>query len=232
MSGPAEHTARSDDAAAYVLGALEGHEASEFRAHISSCELCAKEVDRLSSAAALLPLAAPQIQPPEGLRRRVVQGAARELRAGASPAGRRRFRLGRLELVGGGALAVGLLVGALVLGQDAPGTSVIRARVAAASVWHASVTPRAWLERYGDSAELVVADLPQPPRGKVYELWVERDGRPRSTDALFEPNSRGGAEAAVPGGVEGASAVLVTAERRGGARVPTMAPLIDASLQD
>jgi len=32
--------------------------------------------------------------------------------------------------------------------------------------------------------------------------------------------------------VRGATAILVTAEPRGGSSVPTMSPLIDASLQD
>ena len=39
-----------------------------------------------------------------------------------------------------------------------------------------------------------------------------------------------GATVAVPGSLRGASAVLVTAERLGGARVPTMTPLITATL--
>ena len=42
------------------------------------------------------------------------------------------------------------------------------------------------------------------------------------------PSSGGRATVAVPRSLRGASAVLVTAERLGGARVPTMAPLITA----
>jgi hypothetical protein len=103
--------------------------------------------------------------------------------------------------------------------------------VASAATWSSNVQPVAWLRRSGDSAELVVAHMPQAPAGKVYELWIERAGRPRATDALFEPNSAGQAVAIVPGGVAGASAILVTAERRGGSQVPTMSPLIDAALQ-
>jgi anti-sigma-K factor RskA len=229
MSETADHPPRSDDAAAYVLGALDGHEASEFRAHIASCESCAEEVGRFAAAAAMLPLAAPQIKAPAKLRRRVIGEARREQRAGAQSRGWRPAR--RFELVGAGALAVGLALGALLLAPGTPGTTVIRAQVAAVSVWHTRTRPVAWLDRSGSDATLVVEDLPQAPAGKVYELWVERGGRPRPTDALFEPTSGGRAEAVVPGGVAGASAVLVTAERRGGAEVPTMAPLIHASLQ-
>ena len=74
------------------------------------------------------------------------------------------------------------------------------------------------------------AACPAAPRGKIYEVWVERAGKPLPTDALFDATSAGTATVAVPGSLRGASAVLVTAERLGGARAPTMAPLIAAPL--
>lgn len=231
MSGSADQHPRSDDAAAYVLGALDGHEASDFRAHITSCALCAEEVDRFAATAAMLPLAAPQIEVPAQLRRRVIAEVARERRGSpAARAGVRRL-FGRYELVGAGALAVGLAIGALLLAPGTPGTTVIHAQVASATRWQTSVRPKAWLDRTGNTAQLVVDDLPQAPSGKVYEVWIERGGKTLATKTLFEPNSSGEAVAAVPGALAGASAILVTAERRGGAKVPTMAPLIDASLQ-
>lgn len=232
MTVPADHSARSDDAAAYVLGALEGHEAAEFSAHAQSCPLCAAEVERLSAAAAVLPLAAPQLPAPAQLKRRVLADAARE-RRGRRQAGYRPRRLRmRFELIGAAGLAAGLAIGALLLAPGGPGTTVIRAKVAGGSAWHSTLRPIAWVDRSGNDAELVVDDLPEAPVGKVYELWIERAGKPQPTDTLFEPTSGGHAEAGVPGGVRGASAILVTAEPRGGASVPTMAPLIEASLQD
>lgn len=233
MTVPADHSARSDDAAAYVLGALEGHEAAEFSAHVKSCPLCAAEVERLSAAAAVLPLAAPQLTAPAQLKRRVLTDATRERRARRQAGGYRPRRLRmRFELIGAGGLAAGLAIGALLLAPGGPGTSVIRAKVAGTSAWHSTLRPVAWVDRSGNDAELVVDDLPEAPAGKVYELWIERAGKPHPTDALFEPTSGGHAEAGVPGGVRGATAILVTAEPRGGSSVPTMSPLIDASLQD
>ncbi|MGH2851762.1 MAG: anti-sigma factor [Solirubrobacteraceae bacterium] len=72
--------------------------------------------------------------------------------------------------------------------------------------------------------------MPPAPAGKIYEVWVERRSTAMPTDALFDANAAGGATVAVPGNLHGAQAVLVTAERSGGARVPTMTPLIDAPL--
>ena len=232
MSQPSEHLPRSDDAAAYVLGALDESEAAEFRAHADECAVCAVELERLRTTAAVLPLALPRLEAPRRLRRRVLAGARAE-QAGRVRAPRRALRHHtRFQLAGAGGLAAGLAIGALVLAPSNPGTSVIRASVASASAWHTARRPVAWLKRSGDRAELVVEHLPQAGAGKVYELWIERSGRPEPTDALFEPTSSGRADANVPGGVAGASAVLVTAEPRGGSKVPSMAPLIAASLQD
>ena len=115
----------------------------------------------------------------------------------------------------------------------APGsasTRTVTAAVAPASSWHAAHAPTATLRTTGNAGVLVVHGLPAPPSGKIYEVWVERAGKALPTDALFDASSAGGATVAVPGSLRGASAVLVTAERLGGARVPTMAPLITATL--
>jgi hypothetical protein len=231
MSESSEHLLHSEDAAAYLLGALDEQEAALFRAHADRCLVCSAELERLGAAAGALTLAAPQIAAPRRLRRRVL-GAVRDdepTRAAVARPRPRRFAA-RFELVGAVGLAVGLAIGAFVVRSANPATTVTRANVASASFWRSGARPVAWLKRTGDHAELVVHRLPQAPPGKVYELWVERAGKAVPTDALFEPTSTGQADANVPGGVSGASAVLVTAEPRGGTKVPTMAPLIDAVL--
>lgn len=233
MSRPSDHSPRSDDAAAYLLGALDGEEAAEFRAHADSCSVCAAELERLGAPAAMLALAAPQLDAPARLRRRVISAARADRPAPAQELRRQpRAWPRRFELVGAGGLAVGLAIGAFIIGSASPATTVIRARVAGVSFWHGARQPVAWLKRSGNRAELVVEHLPQAPYGKVYEIWIERHGKPEPTDALFQPTSSGRADANVPGGVAGAAAVLVTAEPRGGTKVPTMAPLIDAVLRD
>ena len=90
--------------------------------------------------------------------------------------------------------------------------------------------PLASLHESGNHAVLVVSHMPAAPPGKIYEVWVLRGGRPVPTDALFNASSAGDATVAVPSSLHGISAVLVTAERLGGAKVPTMKPLIAAPL--
>ena len=71
--------------------------------------------------------------------------------------------------------------------------------------------------------------MPELDPDEVYEVWVQRAGvmEPAS---LFVLDSKGAALAAVPGPLDGAEAVAVTAEPRGGSQSPTSNPLLTASL--
>jgi hypothetical protein len=78
-----------------------------------------------------------------------------------------------------------------------------------------------------------VSRMPQPPDGRVYQVWLHR-GRagtpPRPTDAFFSVSRHGDASVDVPGDLRGVDAVLVTDEPLGGSSLPTRAPVITAPL--
>jgi anti-sigma factor RsiW len=233
-----EHERFSEDCGAYVLGALEEHEAAALREHMESCVECRSEVKRLHAVTEVLGLGVPALAAPPELRRRVLDVVASEaaLFAAAEPTVPRPVRRrgsfiaspGFTGLLGA-ALALGIALGALVLAPGGSVTKVISAGVAGPSRWHATRAPVALLSETGMRGELMVSHLPAAPRGRIYEIWIERGGQAHPTDVLFDATSAGNAKVAVPD-LRGASAVLVTAERRGGALVPTMAPLIDARL--
>jgi hypothetical protein len=63
----------------------------------------------------------------------------------------------------------------------------------------------------------------------VYETWVRR-GNGVEPSSLFTLRRNRSGDAAIPGPLEGADAVLVTAEPRGGSSQPTSRPLLQASL--
>ena len=63
---------------AYVLGMLSHAERERFEVHLATCADCAREVEELSLAAAALPHAVPQQDPPRALRARVLQHATAE----------------------------------------------------------------------------------------------------------------------------------------------------------
>lgn len=69
----------------------------------------------------------------------------------------------------------------------------------------------------------VVAGMPHPARGKVYQLWFDDDGAMRSA-GLMDPG-RTDQAVLLRGGIDGASGVGVTVEPAGGSAQPTSAPL-------
>ena len=72
-----------------------------------------------------------------------------------------------------------------------------------------------------DGAILRVHGHAAAGRGRVYQVWVQRDGDGRCPQPTFEVGEDGGGAVAVPDDLAGAEAVLVTREPRGGARAPS-----------
>lgn len=67
-----EHDELREQAELYVLGALSAADRAAFEAHIASCVECAAQVASLSPVAQALAYVAPQHEPPDTLRARVV----------------------------------------------------------------------------------------------------------------------------------------------------------------
>ena len=77
---------------------------------------------------------------------------------------------------------------------------------------------------------LVASDLPAPPNGRVYQVWLDKGGKaPEPTNALFSTRRDGSASVDVPGSLEGVRAVMVTDEPVGGSTKPTGRLLLTAS---
>jgi anti-sigma-K factor RskA len=72
----------------------------------------------------------------------------------------------------------------------------------------------------GDGGTLQLANLRQPPSGKVLEAWVLREGEVESVPPLFVPDRHGRAEAAIHD-MSGVEEVMVTVEPQGGSETPT-----------
>jgi anti-sigma-K factor RskA len=219
------------DAAAYVLGALDGAEAEAFRAHLATCAVCRDEVNAFQEVADSLPLVAPSQQLPRGLKRRVMTEVRSDARAAKGT--RRSFRLpSLLTAMPSPALAVAAVLLALVVvgGAIAIGTS---SGGAATHTYSASVVGpgSASLRVSGGRGELVLQGMPSPPGNDIYEVWLKRgDSPPSPTTALFSVTSNGSGTVAVPGKLKGGDAVLVTPEPPGGSSAPTHSPVIVARL--
>ena len=239
------HDRWADAAGSYLLGALPDDEHEAFEAHLITCAECREEIDLLAPAAHALPASVMPMAPPPALKARIMAEVEREasLLAAAGPeadrvsapatARRRRwtlpFAMPRLATIATAAallfVGVGIGVGVTQLGGEERRTvvaSVDEARAPGAS---------AELELNDGSGTLVGHDMPAPPTGRVYQVWIKRPGEAaQPTSVLFTPNREGTASASVPGPLGDVEQVMVTHEPMGGSPEPTSDPLVVASL--
>ena len=210
-----------ENAAAYVLGALEPAEAAAFREHIAECAACRHEVAAFEQITDALPANTARLEVPRDLRRRVM----REVRAAPKTAPARRADTvrapTRFPLAWGGALAAGVVAVIVAIVLVSSGSSTTR--TVQASVGSAE------LRVDGGRGDLVVHRLPPLPPGRIYEMWVQRgSAAPTPTGTLFSTRADGSANVGVPGSLNGVSRVMVTQEPAGGTPAPTSAPVIVA----
>ena len=233
-----EHERWVDAAGAYVLEAMPDDERDAFERHLEGCSMCREEVDELLPAAHALPMASPQMTPPPELKARIMAEVEREAallaqvgegadRPAPRTARERRGWLAgwRLAPVAAALLIAGVLAGSQLTG-DGPETRAVAVTVDPEQAPGAS----AELQISDGEAMLVVEDMPDPPAGRVYQVWVMPEGSdtPEPTDALFYPRRDGSAAAAIPG-VKDAKMVLVTHEPMGGSDEPSRDPLMTAT---
>jgi anti-sigma factor RsiW len=227
MSDPSRHTRDcGGDPAAYALGALEPAETEAFRAHMETCVVCRDEVLAFRRTADALATAVPQYRASKTLRRQVMRAVRAEPREQAS---QRRARAPgwlspRLALAGATAivLAAALTVG-LTVGSGG-GARTLQASVV-------GLPGSAQVRVANGRAELIVAHMPPPPAGRIYEIWLKRGAAaPSPTPTLFSVTRSGGADVGVAEGLKGVTEVLVTPEPAGGSLMPTHTPVIVARL--
>jgi len=244
MSTPGpDHAEWADAVGAYLLGALNSEEHAGFEAHLAHCPLCSRDVAELRVAADALPVSVPLVKLPEALKDRimsVVRSEAELLSAAGSRAdvpaepparaaagrGRRSLAAWFMRPAVAFACALLLLAGGGLAGVLLSGGEDTRTVVAETAAPGADVR----LVIGEDGATLVARDMPAPPRGRIYQVWLQRPGSdPVPTAALWSVRSDGTAEVAVPGSLDGVEAVLVTDEPQGGSEAPTKPPVITAS---
>jgi anti-sigma-K factor RskA len=230
-----DHDELRDDLAAYALGALKDDEADGLRLHLETCEACQRELRWLREAVDLLPRTVEQLEPPPRLREALMETVRAESRQAREPPRRARqrwwsgWRIGlwrpATAVAVAATLIVGVVAGYLIHEPGGPGTTTFEAQAMPEA---SGATGE--LARNGNSGILRVRNMPTLARDQVYEVWVQRDGK-FEPSSLFVPRRDHSADAAVPSDLDGAEAVLVTKEPRGGSSQPTSAPLLSVKLQ-
>ena len=236
------HEQYEENVGAYLLGALPELETEVFEKHLGSCATCRRELDELRVAAEALPRAVEPVVPPPELKEKLMatvyaeaderQEAAKARRRWSPPFLERLPRLtpGWAAVAAACVLAIGIGIGVGVanIGGGSSGQTV------AALVDHTqapmgSATLHVPSGR-SKGALLTVQGLPNPGAGKVYEVWVQRDGTMQPAGALFSVGSGGSGTAGIPQSLNDAQAVAVTAERDGGSVKPTRMPVLTVKL--
>jgi hypothetical protein len=189
----------------------------------------------LQPAVELLPRTVEQLGPPPRLRESLMENVRAESRPAAREPPRRAregwwsgFRIALRRPATAVAVAATLIVGVVAgyfIHEPGGGTSTFEAQAL-----HGGGGASGVLERNGGSGILRVHGMPMLARDQVYEVWVQRDGS-LEPSSLFVPRRDHTADAAVPGDLNGADAVLVTKEPRGGSSRPTSMPLLSVKLE-
>jgi anti-sigma-K factor RskA len=215
-----DHVRYRDDIGAYLLGALNDLERQAFERHLRGCDECREEVERLRPAADALPGSVVQLEPPPGLKKRLMAEVERDVQP--SRARRPLLRAPRLAFAAA-ALVLGLAIGFGVaqLGEE-------DTRTVTASVAKAMPDAGGTLEIEGDSATLRLHDMPELGSTRVYQVWLQHGDRlvPARTFKVGS-SGRGNVELA---NVNDAEGVYVTREARGGAQVPSEDPIVSVPL--
>ena len=213
------HPSHHDDVGAYLLGALNDLERKAFERHLAGCAECQEEVERLRPAADALPASVKQLEPPPGLKARLMAEVERDTKVATLP---RRALPTRLLAVAA-VLLLGLVAGFGIAQLGGEDTRTVTATVADAM-------PRAGgtLQVADDEATLRLHDMPELGGSRVYQVWFQHGDRmvPART---FEVGADGRGDVELPD-VRDADGVHVTREARGGAQVPSEDPIVSVPL--
>jgi anti-sigma-K factor RskA len=231
------HDEYRDNIGAYVLDALPELEAEVLERHLATCESCRAEVEELRPVTAAMARSVPQVEAPVSLKSSLMEivNSEAEARSGAPRPRRDRRSLwswfGGLQPRMATAMAVGVLVLGVAVGvavdqiasSGGGGTMTIAAKIDRKQM----PTGDASLAVNGNTGKLELTGAPQPPSGRVYQLWYQH-GKTIERGGTFRPQPDGSYSATVP--VGDTDAVMVTVEREGGVPAPTGPPVMQFSV--
>ena len=245
MAVKQDHEEYLELAAIYALGALDGEDRLRFETHLASgCEICRDAIVGSEQVLADLALTAPLAAPPDSVRERLFErvrrdrhgrketssGPSRLLRALAAAAtlaavalglyARTLHRRAETERVAREALERDL--GSLTETIEAFTAPATRAVSLSGQGDAQGAAAKAFLDPENRRLFLYVYNLPPPPPGRTYQLWLIVGGSPVSMGTFgVEPDGRGRLDTASIPPFEGEVTVAVTVEPAGGVPQPT-----------
>lgn len=245
-SGMQTHDEMIDEVAVYALGALGAADAARVRAHIASCAACREEYEALAATVGVIGASVQEASPSDLLKGRIM----REVRpAVAAPARAGRGIVWPAYLVAAAcfAVAVGLSLLNLSLIEQLKSaqSQVAQIQQRSSGLVHDLSSERSTVAdlmdenakrfdvpggqivRVNDRLYITMHDMPQPPKGKVYQAWtLPKGGKLMVPSLTFVPDAHGVAVVALPVQAAQTVAVAVSVEPEGGSKQPTSKPLV------
>jgi anti-sigma-K factor RskA len=201
-------------AAAFATDSLTADERAAVLEHLETCPEAHEEFANMRAAAFMIARAAPEREPPSGLRARILETARSEPRDAA------RFSvLDRAQPLRwlAAAAAVALL---FALGFTAG--SLLRSNASSDLSLHVyNAESGAWLdvESAAGATEITLGGLPALDESAAYQVWVIRSGAPESV-AVFEANGSGPWTTSVSLDLDRGERLAVTVSPSGGVPAP------------
>lgn len=242
---------------AYAVDALDDLERARFEAHLSQCPDCRLEVDELLETTALL-AETTATTPPPGLRDRILADIA-QVRplppvvppvvppvpvrppgaSGSAAHTRRRW----LPLLVAASVVAALGIGGAVVQPWSEDSSEVQLsateqvlRADDATRHRVELTDGGVADAYivrspsHGKAVLVTGEMPPPPRGLVYELWLQHeDGTMAPAGLMAEGSSQ---QVLLDGDANAAVGAGITIEPAGGSEAPTSEPIALADFSE
>jgi anti-sigma-K factor RskA len=226
---------------AYTLDVLTDEETSLVAEHLTGCEICHAEYQRLLLVANELPLALVQTAPPprvkENLMRAIHARQPKETTSTKPNFWNNLSEIFRMRLPAWGlALILVLALGNLLLWrQYNPSNSQTNTPMLLIALASTTDAPMASgtliMDQNGDYGTLVVDQLPTLDAQHQYQVWLNRGGE-RVSGGLFSVNNEGygSMELLAPDSLTQYDSIGITIEPKGGSLGPTGAKVLGGDL--
>jgi len=235
---------RDEQIELYVLGLLDERETAAVERLFREDPAARQRARELREVVSVLVLDVEPMEPPSGLRARILDAARADLTpesvepapalpAPVSLAERRQRNLTRwTPWLLAAALALALVSSLVWNAQlrsdlDAPPETVTFAVAGSGPAEGVAGTFVSLGD--DDGAVLNLAGLAALPPDRAYQVWLIADGDPEP-NVTFVPNAAGVATVSVPGEIDDYRIMAITVEQTGGSPVPTTDPIITSDL--
>lgn len=229
-----------DELELYVLDLLDDDERSAVEARIVGDAALQGQVNELRGTLGMLAFELQPMQPPAGLRDRILAQARAD--AASAPVQLHAVRDEHTyeeptSLFNGGAwvwaaaavVAIAMVAVLALAAGDRPG-ALHTYPVAVTDATDAAISGEVRVREGTEQATLALSGLLDLPNGQVYQVWLISGDDPPVPNVTFTPDADGQASVLIRGDLPDSQVLAITLEPQGGSPAPTTDPIIVSDL--